>query len=410
MFSKYYQSELAYLREMGRAFGLANPAVAGLLVERGGGPGRGAAARGLRLPDRAHPRAHGRRRAGDGARARRSCCCRTTCARCPASTIVEFTPQSRALRGRSRMPAGAEVASQPSGRHVVRLPHHRGRGPAAAARCTDVAAGPALAAPAGAARCCFQTTRAGPRGGVPARRACGCSSTASCRQRRCCCCGCCATAAGARARRLAARRGLELPPNAHPRRWASSRDIALLPWPRARAEGYRLLQEYFTLPAEVPVRRRARAGRRGGACTDERFELAFQFERPPPLPARVRRGDVPAALRAGGEPVQRAGGPDPPPRARRTSTCCAPRSWTRSHMEVYSVDAVTGLQAGAPSGATTGPSSTSRTARWRGRARLLPAAPRALAAGRRHRHVPRPWQTPRDVRAALGPRRRSPST
>ena len=38
MFSKYYQSELAYLREMGRAFGLANPSVAGLLVERGADP------------------------------------------------------------------------------------------------------------------------------------------------------------------------------------------------------------------------------------------------------------------------------------------------------------------------------------------------------------------------------------
>jgi len=38
MFSKYYLSELNYLREMGRAFGLANPSVAGLLVERGADP------------------------------------------------------------------------------------------------------------------------------------------------------------------------------------------------------------------------------------------------------------------------------------------------------------------------------------------------------------------------------------
>lgn len=38
MFSKYYQSELAYLREMGAAFGLENPAAAGMLAERSGDP------------------------------------------------------------------------------------------------------------------------------------------------------------------------------------------------------------------------------------------------------------------------------------------------------------------------------------------------------------------------------------
>ncbi len=38
MFSKYYQGELSYLREMGRAFAVANPSMAGLLAERGGDP------------------------------------------------------------------------------------------------------------------------------------------------------------------------------------------------------------------------------------------------------------------------------------------------------------------------------------------------------------------------------------
>ena len=38
MFSKYYQSELTYLREVGKAFGAANPTIAGLLAERGGDP------------------------------------------------------------------------------------------------------------------------------------------------------------------------------------------------------------------------------------------------------------------------------------------------------------------------------------------------------------------------------------
>ena len=38
MFSKYYQSELQFLRELGREYGEAHPESAGMLVERGGDP------------------------------------------------------------------------------------------------------------------------------------------------------------------------------------------------------------------------------------------------------------------------------------------------------------------------------------------------------------------------------------
>ena len=38
MFAKFYQSELTYLREMGREFAAANPASAGLLSERSDDP------------------------------------------------------------------------------------------------------------------------------------------------------------------------------------------------------------------------------------------------------------------------------------------------------------------------------------------------------------------------------------
>src|SRR5512141_2881929 len=38
MFSKYYQSELAFLRGMGKEFAAAHPNLAGLLAERGGDP------------------------------------------------------------------------------------------------------------------------------------------------------------------------------------------------------------------------------------------------------------------------------------------------------------------------------------------------------------------------------------
>src|SRR5205085_6605185 len=38
LFSKYYQSELSFLRDTGKAFARAHPQVAGLLAERGGDP------------------------------------------------------------------------------------------------------------------------------------------------------------------------------------------------------------------------------------------------------------------------------------------------------------------------------------------------------------------------------------
>src|SRR5687767_12680120 len=38
MFNKYYQDELSYLRELGREFAAAYPAIAPMLAERGGDP------------------------------------------------------------------------------------------------------------------------------------------------------------------------------------------------------------------------------------------------------------------------------------------------------------------------------------------------------------------------------------
>jgi len=38
LFSKYYQTELTYLRELGREFAEANPSLAGLFAEQGGDP------------------------------------------------------------------------------------------------------------------------------------------------------------------------------------------------------------------------------------------------------------------------------------------------------------------------------------------------------------------------------------
>lgn len=64
-----------------------------------------------------------------------------------------------------------------------------------------------------------------------------------------------------------------------------SDDEALLPWPARSHEGYRYLQEYFTLPQKFlffDVLRLDRA-----ELVDDRFEVAFTFDRPPGLDTRL---------------------------------------------------------------------------------------------------------------------------
>jgi type VI secretion system protein ImpG len=104
------------------------------------------------------------------------------------------------------------------------------------------------------------------------------------------------------------------------------------------------LQEYFTLPQKflfVDVRNLQAAA----SVTGQRLELLFEFERPPALPGRVPKdvfrlhcAPVVNLFSASADPIRagalgheyllRAAGLEP------------------AHMEVYSVDGVTGLQAG----------------------------------------------------------------
>ncbi len=112
MFSKYFLSELAYLREMGRAFGLANPSVAGMLVERGADPDVERLLEGF-----AFLTARIRERVDDDVpemvHVLTDLLLPHYLRPVPASTIIEFTPQVRALRGRSTVPAGVEIAARP---------------------------------------------------------------------------------------------------------------------------------------------------------------------------------------------------------------------------------------------------------------------------------------------------------
>ncbi|WP_434391107.1 type VI secretion system baseplate subunit TssF [Melittangium boletus] len=338
MFSKYYLSELNYLREMGRAFGLANPSVAGLLVERGADPDVERLLEGF-----AFLTARIRERVEDDVpemvQGLSELLLPHYLRPVPACSIVEFSPQIRALRGRSRIAAGAEVAAQPldGTSCVFRTTSDVDLLPLTvqdAVLDRSSVSSPVL-------RLFFQTTA---QGLEELQRPLGLrlfihgelsSSTRVllwllryCRQ--------------VRVRGASGGDGVLLSPRCI-RPVGFERDFPLLPWPRA-FEGYRLLQEYFTLPEKflfLEVRELETAT----AVMEERFEIAFHLERPPPLDARITRemfrlhcAPVINLFQASAAPLVH--------RALEGEQLLRPSELPPTHVEVYSVDTVTGLTAG----------------------------------------------------------------
>ena len=338
MFAKYYQSEIQYLREIGRAFGQANPDVAGMLGERGGDPDVERLLEGF-----AFLTAQIRERVEDAvpeiAVALADLLLPHYVRTIPACSIVEFTGIPGAVRGRQRIGKGAEVAAQPLDGTACRfrttmdvdlLP----------LSVTDVAldrvgsATPLLrasfkiAGPGHAAIFTAEPLRLHVHGEPPA-----------------------ATTLMLWLMRhlsdvvLEDGAGKKVSLGARALRWSGIDDaFPLLPWPRLGPQGYRLLQEYFVLPAKLlffDVLGLERAADLEG----DRFDLVFQFERPPDLPARPGRD----ALRLYATPVVNlwSGTADPlrqetPGREHLLRAAeIDPR-----HMEVYTVDTVTGARSG----------------------------------------------------------------
>ncbi|WP_426753328.1 type VI secretion system baseplate subunit TssF [Myxococcus sp. Y35] len=339
MFSKYYLSELSYLREMGRAFGLANPSVAGLLVERGADPDVERLLEGFaflaarireRVDDDVPELVHGITELLLPHYLRPL----------PASTIVEFTPHLRALRGRSRLPAGVEVASQPvdGTSCVFRTTADLDLLPV---QLTDALLDrSSITAPV--LRLYFQTTEQG-RAEVFREQGLrlfihGELSAASvvllwllryCRQVR---------VRGATAQGD----GIKLANNAiYP--VGFDRNFKLLPWPRA-SEGYRHLQEYLTLPEKF-LFFEVRGLDAAAGLNEDRFEIAFHLERPPPLDARIHRemfrlhcAPVVNLFNVPADPILH--------HALDREHLLRASDLPPNHAEVYSVDTVTGLKAG----------------------------------------------------------------
>src|SRR5687768_13110135 len=112
MFGKFYQAELAFLRETGKAYGLAHPQLAGLLAEKGGDPDVERLLEGF-----AFLTARIRERIDDAVpevvHSLVDLLLPHYLRVLPSCSVVEFSPHARLLRGRSRIPTGAEVGSKP---------------------------------------------------------------------------------------------------------------------------------------------------------------------------------------------------------------------------------------------------------------------------------------------------------
>jgi type VI secretion system protein ImpG len=345
MFAKFYQSELAYLREMGREFAAAYPNSAGLLSERSDDPDVERLLEGFaflsaqireRVDDAVPELVHGLAELLIPQALRPL----------PAMSIVEFRPTLESLRELRQIPRGRALSAKPIAGtacgfqtcyatdllplELVGVEHDEAlaRRPVIRLRLRTSAAGRPLIARAGGLRLFLAGELA-------------LASTLHLWLLRHC-------------DQIELRSG-DTPESARttaPLRVLEREAIAavglapeeaVLPWPELAPDGVRYVQEYFALPSKylfVDVR-----GLAGVELIGDYLELAFAFERPPPLPSpisdetfRLHCTPVINLFTASAEPIRH----DPllPEQPIRVAGVDA------RHAEVYGVTSVTGIRPG----------------------------------------------------------------
>lgn len=340
MFSKYYQSELTYLRELGKEFGKAYPAVAGMLSERGGDPDVERLMEGF-----AFLTARIRERLDDDVpeviHTLTDLLLPHYLRTLPACSIVEFTPVAGALRTRQRVARNTELAANPVEGTMCRF-RTTADVDLLPLQITDVVhdtSQPSMPT----IRVQFQTHEAGraavfhPDGvrlylhGEPQV----CTMVMLWMMQHLKSVSVRGLSSGAK--------GIEIG-KASVRAAGFEERCAMLPWPKFAPGGFRLLQEYFTLPAKfnfIDVRGLDAAVSRA----EDRFEIVFQFERPPALPTRLSR-DV---MKLHCAPVINLFSVDADPLKldpTQHEYLLRASEVDPRHMEIYSIDKVSGLQAG----------------------------------------------------------------
>lgn len=337
MGSKYYESELTYLREMGREFALVHPTTAGLLAERGSDPDVERLLEGFafltarireRVDDAVPEVVHGI------AQLLLPHFLRPI----PASSIIQYAPPLKALRAAQVVPRGTRVASRPlqgtscefrTTQDVELLPvemvdavldETSAARPVIRLRMHTTEPGRALV-----------TRREGIRLLLHGEQPLAASLYLWFRRYL---------------RQLTLRSGQGTPvtigtDGVLPIGFGPNE--ALLPWPNFAFDGYRYLQEYFTLPAKflfIDVKNLDR-----GQLDDDTFELAFTFERPPALPARIAAENfrlfctpVVNLFESSADPIKR----DP----RVHEHLMRASGIKPAHMEIYEVNQVIGVRQG----------------------------------------------------------------
>ncbi len=336
MGAKYYESELAYLREMGREFALVHPTTAGLLAEKGSDPDVERLLEGFSFLS-----ARIREQIDDGVPAIVHGLAQLLLPHylrpVPATSIVQYSPAIRTLRAVAHVPRGTRVAAKPihgtscefrTTADVELLP----------LELTDAVLDE-TAAHRPVIRLRFLTTDAGRlfigrkegiriflHGETPLtgmlylwlrRYVRSISIKGS------------VTGASLTAESIAP---------------VGFRDEqSLLPWPKFAPEGHRCLQEYFTQPSKflfVDIRDLDRF-----TFSEETFEIAIAFDRPPPLPARVSVENfrlfctpVVNLFEASADPIKR----DP----KIHETLLRASGIKPGHMEVFEVTEVVGVRQG----------------------------------------------------------------
>ena len=337
MGAKYYESELQYLREMGREFAQLHPSTAGLLAERGNDPDVERLLEGVafltarireRIDDAVPAVVHGLMQLLLPHYLRPV----------PATSIVQYSPSIKALRGVHTVARGTRISSKPV------------MGTACEFRTTmpvdllpvrlEDAMLDLTSSNYPVIRMRFETSEAGAP--VLARREglrfmlhgdlslCATLYLWMMRHFRSATLQSEGSAAVELGTDVIAPVGM-------------TREEALLPWPRLAHEGYRYLQEYFALPHKFlffDVRGLHRA-----AVTSDRFELALKFERPPELAQRIG-GDnfrlfctpIINLFESSGEPIKR----DP----KIHEHLLRAAGVKPNHMEIYEVREVIGVRQG----------------------------------------------------------------
>ncbi len=338
MFSKYYQSELSYLRELGREFAEANPSLAGLFAEQGGDPDVDRLLEGF-----AFLTARIRERIDDAVPevidALAEMIVPQYTRTLPAVSVVEFLPQQTALRGRHKLPAGTEVGSRPveGTSCLFRTTVDLELLPLTLQEFTfdhSVEAHPEI-------RLGFRTTQAADALLRETRNLrlflngpLGLTTTTYLWLMR-----------HLSSATFKASDGFTMSLGTDPVHPVGvSSEQPMLPWPPLAPDGLRVMQEYFTLTQKLLFFDIRGLDRVPAEHATEQFVITFRFDRPPKLPERLDKDN----FRLHCAPVVNLFdvGADPIARDHRQHEHLLRASGINPlHMEVYDIKSVTGLLA-----------------------------------------------------------------